>query len=512
MFPLRRMTELHVGQSTSVWMDATKKPEKKALMQDITADVCVVGAGIAGLSVAYELASEGKKVIVLNNRQIGGGQTERTTAHLACALDDRFMEVERIRGEEGSKLAAQSHKAAIDRIEEIVTKEKIECDFKRVDGYLFLPPKGSKQELKDELEAAHRAGLKEVEMLEKAPVKAFDTGTCLRFPNQGQFHPLKYLEGLSAAIEQKGGQIFTDTHVTSVKGGSEAEVKTQSGHTIRAKNVVVATNAPINDNAAIYSKQEPYLTYVIGAAIPKGSVETVLLWDTLDPYHYVRTQKLDEKTDVLIVGGEDHVSGQSNDMNRRFGMLESWTRARFPITDILYKWSGTVLETVDGLGLIGRKPMDEENVYIVTGDSGMGMTHGVIAGMLIRDLILGHKNAWEDLYNPARLPVKAAGEFAKAGMNVMSNISEYVTPGEVKTAEDIKLGEGAVIREGLKKIAVYKDEQGKTHSCSAVCAHRGCIVSWNGFEKTWDCPCHGSRYNAMGKVLNGPSMKDLAQL
>ncbi len=506
------MPHLHVGQSLSVWMDTTKVSEKHSLTQDMEADVCVVGAGIAGLSIAYELASEGKKVIVLNNRQIGGGQTERTTAHLAYALDDRFMEVERVRGEEGSKLAGQSHKAAIDRIEEIVTKEKIDCEFERVDGYLFLPPKGSKQELKDELEAAHRAGLKEVEMLEKAPVKAFDTGACLRFPRQGQFHPLKYLEGLAKVIEEKGGQIFTDAHVTTIKGGSDAHVSTQNEYTVRANHIAVATNAPINDNAAIYSKQEPYMTYVIGAPVPKGSVEHVLLWDTLDPYHYIRVQELDEKTDILIVGGEDHVSGQANDMNRRFGVLEAWTRARFPIGDVQYRWSGMVLETIDGLGLIGRKPMDEDNVYITTGDSGMGMTHGVIAGMLIRDLILGHQNAWEDLYSPSRLPVKAAGEFAKAGLNVMSNISEYVTPGEVKTAEDIKPGEGAVIREGLKKIAVFKDEAGKTHSCSAVCSHRGCIVSWNGFEKTWDCPCHGSRYNAMGKVLNGPSMKDLEQL
>ena len=242
----------------------------------------------------------------------------------------------------------------------------------------------------------------------RAPL-AFDTGPCLRFPNQAQFHPLKYLAGVAQAIERGGGRIYAGTHATKVTGGENAEVATERG-TVRAGHVVVATNVPINDLVVIHTKQAPYMTYVIGARVPRNAVTAALYWDTGDPYHYVRLQPIDADHDLLIVGGEDHKSGQADDIEQRHPRLEAWARERFPsMGEVQYTWAGQVMETIDGLAFIGRNPMDHKNVYVVTGDSGMGMTHGTIAGMLITDLILGRHNAWESLYDPGRITLRASG-------------------------------------------------------------------------------------------------------
>lgn len=495
-------------QTVSSWMATAKVPARSPLKENITADVCIVGAGIAGMTTAYLLAREGKSVVVLDDGPIGGSMTGRTTAHLVNALDDRYFELERLHGERGARLAAESHTAAIDRIETIVTEESIDCDFERVDGYLFVPPGEAQKVLDNELEAGQRAGLA-LEKVDRAPLD-YDTGPALRFPNQGQFHPLKYLSGLAEAIEKKGGRIYTGTHASEIEGGEPARVATSDGAVVTAGAVVVATNTPVNDLFAIHTKQAAYQTYVIGARVPHGSVTKALYWDTPDPYHYLRIHETDKSSDLLIVGGEDHKTGQADDANRRFGILEGWTRARFPmIESIDYRWSGEVLEPVDGLAFIGRNPMDKDNVYIATGDSGNGMTHGTIAGILITDLIVGRENEWETLYEPSRKTLRALPEFARENLNVAAQFADLVTPGDVDSVSEIKPGSGAVIRRGLLKVAAYRDEAGTVHERSAVCRHLGCIVNWNTLENTWDCPCHGSRYDAMGKVIQGPANSDL---
>jgi glycine/D-amino acid oxidase-like deaminating enzyme/nitrite reductase/ring-hydroxylating ferredoxin subunit len=502
-------------QTVSVWMDTGPLVEESPLTEDARADVCIVGAGIAGMTTAYLLSKEGKTVIVLDDGPIGGGMTGRTTAHLVNALDDRYFELERLHGEKGARLAAESHTAAIDRVEAIVKNEKIDCEFERLDGYLFVPPGEAKKILDDELEAALRAGL-EIEKVDRAPIESYDTGTALRFPQQAQFHPLKYLAGLAKGIKQQGGRIHTQTHASKIEGGDRAVIETSGGAVVTAGSVVVATNSPVNDLVAIHTKQAPYQTYVIGARVPRGSVKRALYWDTPDPYHYLRIETIGTGPgayDVLIVGGEDHKTGQEDDAKRRFGILERWTRTRFPmIESIEYRWSGEVLEPIDGLAFIGRNPMDEPNVFIATGDSGNGMTHGTIAGILITDLIMERENEWADLYEPSRKTLRALPEFAKENLNVAMEYTELVTPGDVESADEIEPGRGAVLRRGLTKVAIYKDETGAVHERSAICRHLGCVVGWNTLESTWDCPCHGSRYDALGHVIQGPANSDLPEV
>jgi glycine/D-amino acid oxidase-like deaminating enzyme/nitrite reductase/ring-hydroxylating ferredoxin subunit len=504
------------GVSTSLWMATAEVPGYAALSEDITADVCVIGAGIAGLTTAYLLSREGLAVVVLDDGAIGSGATGRTTAHLAYAIDDRFYEIQRLHGTDETRLAAGSHRAAIDRIERIVQEEGIDCDFVRLDGYLFLAPNDSPALLRREMDAAQQIGLDEVEMLERPPLPHLALGPCLRFPNQGQFHPLKYLAGLARAITANGGRIFTETHVAGVRGGDPVEVRTSTNLVVTAQAAVVATNTPITDLVAIHTKQAPYRSYVIGARVPHGSIPLALYRDTGDPYHYVRLQTVregDEVYDVLIVGGEDHKTGQADDAPQRYTNLELWTRERFSqIQSIDFRWSGQVMEPVDGLAFIGRDRTGQDNVYIATGDSGMGMTHGTIAGMLLTDLIVGRENPWETLYDPARVTLGAGSDFLKENLNVALRYAEWVTGGEVSSPDEIAPGSGAIMRRGPAKVAIYRDEQGQLHELLAVCTHLGCIVHWNDGEKSWDCPCHGSRFDVAGRVLHGPASEPLRRV
>lgn len=499
------------GKTVSYWEASENLLKKDTLNQSIETEVCIIGGGISGLTTAYLLTKAGVKVIVIDDGAIGGGETSRTTAHLSNALDDRIYRVEGWHGEEKTWLAVEAHTQAIDEIERIVETEKIDCNFSRVDGFLIeAGGGGGEDDLNKELEAAHRAGLAEVEFVERVPIKDFDTGRCLKFPRQGQFHVLKYLSALAKAIEAGGGKLFSNTRAVEWTGAREPQVKTASGQTIQAKSIVLATNYPIMSK--MFAELPAYRTYVIGARVPKDSIEKCLIWDNADPYIYVRTQP-EETHDLLIVGGEDHRTGQAEDFDARFGRLVQWTQKHFPQTEeILYKWSGQYLETHDGLAFIGRFSGEEPNVFLITGDSGMGMTHGTIGGMLVSDLILGKENPYREVFEPSRLATQSITEAVPEIISSTVPYVDWITGGDVSSADEIKNGKGAIISHGTTKIAAYRDETGKLFQRSAVCPHLGCIVRFNSLEKTWDCPCHGSRFGTDGHAINTPAFTGLKEL
>lgn len=505
------------GSSLSSWIDSVRPLKFQQVAGNQHSDVIVVGAGISGITTAYCLAKAGKSVIVIDDGYVGSGETGRTTAHVSNALDDGYTEIENLHGSEGAILAADSHTAAIAFIESTAMSEQIACDFTRLNGYLFLHATDKKKSITEEYEATHRAGI-QTEMLDGVPGIDREKGACLKFPHQGQFHPMKYLEGLTAALTRMGVKIYTETRAAEI---SEKLVKTSSEFQLRAEHIVVATNTPVNDLFTIHTKQYPYRTYVIGALVPKGQIEPALWWDTGDqdsewiskPYHYVRTQPYDEQHDLLICGGEDHKTGQEDkeelSADDRYNRLELWLRERFPIAgEVIYRWSGQVMEPLDAMGFIGRNPGDKE-IYIATGDSGNGITHGTIAGMLISDLILGRTNPWEKLYDPSRISLNVAGDYITEATNMGAQYADYLAKGDAPAADQVPAGEGAVISSGLTKYAVYKDDNGEVFTFSAVCPHLGCIVHWNDAEKSFDCPCHGSRFSCKGKVMNGPALTDL---
>jgi glycine/D-amino acid oxidase-like deaminating enzyme/nitrite reductase/ring-hydroxylating ferredoxin subunit len=507
------------GENISYWIDSVKPFEFNTLNKDLETDILIIGGGIAGLTTAYCLLKAGRKITLVEDGFIGSGESGRTTAHLTCALDDRYYEIEKAFGEDGSRTAAESHTAAINWIEQTVKDENIDCDFEKVDGYLFIHPSDEKKNLEKEFEATKKAGL-QTAWLDQVPGIESETGPCIRFPGQGQFHIMRYLRGLADAVIRMGGVIYTKTHARHIDNdGAEC-----NGYTVKASQIVVATNTPVNNLVAIHTKQFPYRTYVIAFKVPKGEIQHSLWWDTGDqdskwmtaPYHYVRTQALDEQYDLLIVGGEDHKTGQADAEDipeeKRFHALIEWTRKRFPMAkDMAYQWSGQVIEPVDYMAFIGKNPGDD-NVFIITGDSGNGMTHGTIGGILLTDLMQGKENKWADLYAPKRSPLKAPKTFVSEMFNMSKQYADYITKADISDIDELKTGEGAILSKGVKRFAVYRSEDNELHAFSAVCPHMGCMVHWNSEEKSFDCPCHGSRFTKEGVVINGPATVGLDKI
>jgi glycine/D-amino acid oxidase-like deaminating enzyme len=408
------------GFTNSPWYSENHKTRFDTLATNKSTDVAIIGGGIAGMTTAYLLAKYGKNFLLIDDGFIVSGESGRTTAHLTFALDDRYYNLEKKHGTTAAKKIADSHIAAIDFIESVINEEGINCDFQRLDGFLFLDASDVTESLDKELEALRNAGISEAKIKIGSPLERKDIGSCIYIPDQAQFHPLKYIAELAELISSKyDSDIFTETHVQAISSQEEkCIVKTSDGFSITADNVVVATNAPIVDKVSkIYDKLQAYRTYVIGINIRKNSISKGLYWDTgnqkskhkIKPYHYVRTRKKDkdEIYDLLIVGGEDHKTGSLKDNKQAekiFGKLENWTRNRFPVEGpMIYKWSGQILEPEDGLAFIGQSSPQEKNIFIATGFSGNGFTYGTISGMLISDLILGNKNDWADLYNPSRI-------------------------------------------------------------------------------------------------------------
>jgi glycine/D-amino acid oxidase-like deaminating enzyme len=396
--------------SKSLWMNIDVMPAAEPLAGDRDCDVAVVGSGIAGISTAYELCKQGKSVIVIDRGRIAGGMTSRTSAHLAPLCDDLVSEMTSIKGLEATRLFCESQAAAIDRIEETQKTEKIDCDFRRLDGYLFQGRGMPADTIDKELEAVRDVGAP-VDRLMGVPFNGCEKRHVLRYPRQATFHPLQYLAGVAKACVDSGVTFYADTPVESIsEDDGIVSVKTAGG-TIRAKHTVIATNSSISDLVAIHTKTAPYRTYVMAFELKRGALPDALYWDTEEPYHYVRLQHGPGRMDYVLVGGEDHM--------------------------------------------------------------------------------------------------KAAKNFVVENTTAVKSFAEYVALGELTKLDDLKPGHGAIVREGLKKIAAYRDDQGALHLNSASCSHVGCHLHFNSFETCWDCPCHGSIFNVEGQPINAPAIRPL---
>jgi glycine/D-amino acid oxidase-like deaminating enzyme/nitrite reductase/ring-hydroxylating ferredoxin subunit len=493
-------------------MDVEVAPKAEPLRSGHSADVAIVGSGIAGLSIAYELAERGLSVVVLDRGEIAGGMTARTTAHLAPICDDSLAELLSMRGQELARGFQASQSAAVDRIEAIQEELGIDCEFRRLDGILFLDPESEESVLDDEVSAAGKIGVT-VERGKGLPLPTLEDRPFLRYPDQATFHPLKYLRGVAKALSAKGARLHPGTAVVEVNEKDDrVELKLESGHTVTAGHAVIATNSPIHDLVALHTKQAPYRTYAMGFEIESGKLNDALYWDTQDPYHYVRLASGEDGKDIVIVGGEDHKTGEADDADARFAALTSWAKTIIPdLGPERYRWSGQVMDTLDYCGFIGREA-GSIRVFVSTGDSGQGITHGVVASLLIPDLILGRENEFAAVYDPDRKPIKAASTYVSENITAVKNFTEYLAPGELSSIDELKPGQGAIVRRGISKIAAYRTENGDVIEKSAACTHLGCHLHWNSFEECWDCPCHGSHFAPDGSVLNAPAIGPLADV
>jgi len=392
-----------------LWTDTAPLSIAPPLDRDLRTGVCVIGAGVAGITTAYLLLQAGKTVTVVDASAVGSGETCHTTAHLTVAVDVGYRSIAALHGEDNAHIVAESQRAAIRHIEAIVENEEIACDFRRVDGYLCSMDADNADTrclLEDEQRAARAAGLTDATLVPRVPIPNVSLGAALHYPQQAQFHPLKYLAALVAAIRREGGAIYGDTRVVRIEGDAPTTIVTRRKHQIVADHVVVATNAPITGGLALETKLTAYRSYVVAFRIPRSSVPQVLLWDTETPYHYVRVQTNDDPQgdDVLIVGGEDHKVGQPHDAEERYTRVEQWTRTRFPMAgEVVTRWSGQVRQSADGLAYLGKSPGGGAHTYVITGDCCNGITNATIGGIIVTDSIVGYDDPWITCYDPSRV-------------------------------------------------------------------------------------------------------------
>jgi glycine/D-amino acid oxidase-like deaminating enzyme/nitrite reductase/ring-hydroxylating ferredoxin subunit len=494
--------------SVSLWRAGKRPTAFQPLAEDAETDVCIVGAGVTGLSLAY-LLSATHRVLVLEKDFVGAGDTGRSSAHVTRVLDDDYGTLAKRFGEEGARTAATAHGAAIDFIERVATEESIECGFERLDGYLVGEP-GEDERLEQMRDSAMLAGIEDVVLEVEAPFPEHRAAPALRFPRQAQIDPWRYVNGLAEAVRRRGGIIQTGTQVTRVSDGAKARAETAHGPIVRASAVVLATHAPLGGKPGIHARLEAYRTYVIAGAVPKGAVPKMLLWDTGSPYHYVRLAPRSDSEDLLIVGGEDHRTGTPSE-GSPYEKLEGWARERFPMLGAIeHRWSGQVFEPSGGLGFVSGSSTKEREFY-ATGHSGNGLTHGTLSAILLAfHLTEGeHEHDWNSVFDPGRKTLDAALRIAKQGVATVAGLGERLTGEELDSSDQVRPGQAAVVGRGKARMAVYRESNGRLWECSAVCSHMGCIVRWSEAERSWDCPCHGSRFDTSGHVLEGPATQDL---
>jgi glycine/D-amino acid oxidase-like deaminating enzyme/nitrite reductase/ring-hydroxylating ferredoxin subunit len=491
----------------SIW-EKYDLPRYPTIDSDIKTKVCVVGGGIAGISCAYQLAKAGHEVTIVEAFSIASGQTGRTTAHLTTQLEDQFIDLVKMHDDVVIKTFHDAHAEAINTIERIVESEMISCGFHRLSGYLFAGKNFTASDLETELTTANRLGAG-LEAVGQVPwLKKKIPG--LKFSNQGQFNPIQYIRGLLQVMSELNVRVVEETQVTSLTNRDPrvTVLETDKGYKIEANFVIVATDTPISTRFSIHTKQHAYRTYAVEFDItnPAMAENELLLWDTEDPYHYIRL--IDGH---LVVGGCDHKTGQEPEEDP-FERLITWARDHFEfIGDVVSKWSGQVFEPSDSLPYIGKSPGMEDNVFLVTGASGIGMTTATIASVMIRDFIEGKDHPWASTFGPSRLAHHGWSEYIKENVNVALQYGDWLKGSEVSNIQDIPEDSGAVMREGVGKTCIYHLEGDHFEKKSAVCTHLGGIVHWNDIEKTWDCPCHGSRFNVRGKPIEGPARMNLSE-
>ena len=494
----------------SYWVETTPETSYPRLEEDVSVDVAVIGGGISGISAATLLKREGKTVALLESKRIVCGATGYTTGKVTAGhgavygyLQDKF-------GAEPARVYAESNQAALERVAQFVEEDGIECDFERKDNYVYA---GSNQEvaaLKAELDAEQRAGLP-VTLVDKTPLPYW-VAAAIRLENQAQFHPRKYLLALAASIPGDGSHVFEQTIATGVGSGDPCVVKTDRA-SVHARDVIVATHLPFADSGFFFARAHPHRSYAVAAPLDEALAPDGMFINSGTPTRSVRTIRDGERL-LIQVGGQGHKPGEEDDTPARYQALEDFLREHWPQAGAPeYRWSTQDYMSVDRVPLIGRLRRTTHHVHAATGYSKWGMTSGTLAGMLLTDVILGRDNPWADLYGAKRFTPKASFKRFVSG-NASSGrhwIVDRFKPAE-KELDELAPGEGGIVRVRGRKRAVYRDNAGTLHVLSPVCRHLYCHVAWNAAERSWDCPCHGSRYSGEGEVIQGPTGKPLRRL
>jgi glycine/D-amino acid oxidase-like deaminating enzyme/nitrite reductase/ring-hydroxylating ferredoxin subunit len=491
----------------SLWKDDAETSSFAPLQKDLHVDIAIVGGGITGLTAAHLLAKGGKSVAVLEAMRVGDGTTGFSTGNLYAMVEESFKKLQFKFDKKTTQAVADSRTAAIAYIENLVRELAIDCDFHRRPWRLISETETYDKILEKEYQACLDVGL-DAHLDNTAPLP-FTVSKALRIENQAQFNPMQYIKALAAQAQKAGCMIFERTPVLRIKEGSPNALYTENG-TVTASKVINATHSP-KGVRFVHILLGSYREYAIAARLNSGDYPEGIFWliDKLH-HHSIRSYTSSSGETYLLVLGEPHKVGHKKDNEICFKNLENYIRARFDVKSVDYHWSAQNYKPADGLPYIGAVN-DKANVYIATGFATDGLTYGTLAAMIISDLILGNENPWSKLYDPQRHnPLKSAFRFIKENVHVlMDYMKDLPYQAEVKRLSSILPGEGKTIEIKGEKFAVYRNEAGELHQVSAVCTHMKCIVNWNDEQKSWDCPCHGSRFTVDGQVIEGPAIINL---
>jgi glycine/D-amino acid oxidase-like deaminating enzyme/nitrite reductase/ring-hydroxylating ferredoxin subunit len=502
------MTELP-GAATSYWMDSAPGTPFPALDADAEVDVVVIGAGIAGLCTAWELTRAGKRVAVLEAGRVAAGVTGFTTAKLTALHSLVYDRLRRTRGPEGARLYAQSQSDAVEHVASVAAELGIDCDLERVPAFTYAEDPERAELIRAEADAAREAGLPASYVTETG--LPFPVAGAVRVEDQAQFHPRKYLLALAADLTAHGGRIHEQTRATGLTEGSPCRVTTQTGRTVTARDVVVATHYPVFDRALLFTRLSPHRELVVAAPLPADRDPGGMYITPENDTRSVRTAPLGDGRRLLIVTGESFLPGTGDTVDR-FERLAGWARERFPGTEIAYRWAAQDNDPTDTVPLVGPFHPGARHTFVATGFGGWGMSGGVMAGRLLAALLTGGKLPWADLYDPRRLAslLREAPAFLRHQAVVGRHfVGDRVHGAQADSVADVAPGTGAVVDVDGRRCAVYRAEDGTVHAVSARCTHLGCLVAFNPAERSWDCPCHGSRFAPSGEVLEGPANRPL---
>ncbi len=494
-------------KTESYWQSSARLPEFPSLANDLSVDVVVVGAGLTGITAAYLLKREGATVALIDRQRCAQADTGHTTAHLTYVTDERLHKLVKSFGRDAARAFWEAGAAAIDQIHENVQRTGGDAEFKWVDGYLHErfgeTNSEDRQSLEEEAQIARELGF-DAEFVQSIP--SFGRAG-IRFRNQAKFHPFKYLSALLHCIPGDGSHVFENTEFSEVE--SDPMIVHAGRYKIRCEYLIIATHAPLLGKAGLLkgtlfqSKLALYTSYVLGARLPKGAIPEALFWDTTEPYYYLRVDR-HEDHDFAIFGGEDCKTGQEKNHEEVFARLQRKLKEILPAAEPQQRWLGQVVETDDGLPFIGE---NEKQQFIATGFCGNGFTLGTLAAGMARDRYLQKKNPWFDLFRVNRKQYHG-GTWRYITENLdfpYYMLRDRLAAAEGDSTDELKLGEGKILRLNGKKVAAYRGTDGKLTLLSPVCTHLGCIVRWNPADQTWDCPCHGSRFKPEGEVFSGPA-------
>ncbi|MGP1373379.1 MAG: FAD-dependent oxidoreductase [Almyronema sp.] len=500
------MTSL-AGQPISFWVDSTLPSNYPALGQDITVDVAVIGAGLAGVTTAKLLKAAGKTVALIEADRIGKGVSGHTTAKVTALHQLIYADLIDQHGLEKAQLYAESNQAAIAKLAQIIASEQIDCDFERKSAYTFATDAAGLEKVQAEVEAATRLGLPAT-FVETLDLPLPITGA-IQLPDQAQFHPRKFTLAIAATIAGEGSHVFEQTRVETVKGEQPCRVITQNGPTVTATDVVVTTNLPILDPGLFFAKSYPKRSYIVGGYIDPAHAPQDMYIGVGQNYRSLRTTPTDDGATLLLVGGEGHKVGDDSATDERYQRLEAYLQSHFGVTPA-YRWSTQDFISFDNLPYIGKLTPASNHTYVATGFSLWGMSKSILSAMLLTDTLLGVGNPWASLYDATRPTPFVTQTSIKQNLDVGTRWIGDRFKGLFDSPAEVKPGEGKLVTDKGDKIAAYRDEAGELHTVSAVCPHLGCIVAWNAAEKSWDCPCHGSRFSCDGDILHGPAVHPLA--